>query len=262
MRFLHSTYLILILLLILSSCAYKQNQVLFEKRGSTADSISVKKNQADISNYRIQPQDNLQIRDVQNSKIIVDLAAGNTTTPNSGALNTPVETVQVEEDGTVPLTGLGRVRVEGLTRLEAMNKIQKLYQDSFLKAPMIELKITNLKVNVFGEVKSPGSFQLIKDRTPLTDILAAAGGLTDKADEKNVKIVRGTGPNPTEIIIDLSDIHSKTDPRAVLQNGDLIYIKQNDKTVRNDALQNFTTIIQPALIVISALILILSLVKK
>ncbi|MEO8884784.1 MAG: SLBB domain-containing protein [Mucilaginibacter sp.] len=262
MRFLHITYLILVSLLILSSCAYKQNQILFEKRGSIPDSILAKRNLTNIINYRIQPQDILQIRNLQNSKAIVDLTAANANQSNSGAVATPQETFEVEEDGTVALTGLGRVKVEGLTRIEALNKVQQLYKDTFLVAPLIELKIINLKVNVFGEVKTPGAFPLTKDRTTLVDILGAAGGLTEKADERHIQIIRGTGPNPTRINIDWGDIKSITDPRAILQNGDVVYVMQNDRTVRTDALQNFTSIIQPVLIVISAVLLILTITKK
>ncbi len=250
---------------MLSSCAYKQNQILFEKkRSSIPDSVLAKKNLANISDYRIQPQDILQIRNLRNSKALVDLdPPGLSTTSTTGVMVSQIETFQVETDGTIPLTGLGRIHVAGLTRMEATNKIEQLYKDSVVKQPLIEVKIINLKVTVLGEVKTPGNYPLTKDQTTLIDILGAAGGITEKANEKNVEIIRGkNGPNPVTFRIDLSNIKSYSDPRAILQNDDVIYIAQNDRAVRSDALQNFTTIIQPVLIVISALILVLSIAKK
>ena len=74
MRLLHTTYLILMSLLILSSCAYKQTQILFEKkRSSLADSVIAKRNLANLAEYRIQPQDILQIRNLRNRKALVEL---------------------------------------------------------------------------------------------------------------------------------------------------------------------------------------------
>jgi len=263
MRFLYTTYLILGLFFILSSCSYKQNQILFEQKGSIPDSVLAKVNSTNISNYRIQPQDILQIRNLQNSKTIIDL------TPNTSAAATAVsaannlpETFQVEDDGTVALTGLGRVQVAGLTRLEAMKHIEDLYKESFLKAPIIELKITNLKVTVLGELKVPGNYPLTKDRTSLVEMIGAAGGLTDKANESDVKIIRGSQQNPTVIQIDLRNLTAITDPRTMLQNDDVIYVAQNKRAVRSDQLQNFSTSIQPVLVILSAALIILSITRK
>ena len=263
MRFLYTTYLILGLFFLLSSCSYKQNQILFEQKGSIPDSVLAKVNMANISNYHIQPQDILQIRNLQNSKTIIDL------TPNTAATATVVpaasnlpETFQVEQDGTVALTGLGHVKVEGLTRLEAMKHIEDLYKETFLKAPIIEVKIINLKVTVLGELKSPGNYPLTRDRTSLVEMIGAAGGLTDKANESDVKIYRGNKDNPTVIQIDLRNLTAINDPRTMLQNDDVIYVAQNKRAVRNDQFQNFATTIQPALVLLSAIAIILSITRR
>lgn len=266
MRLLHTTNLILMSLFILSSCAYKQNQILFEKkRSSVTDSVIAKRNLANLVQYRIQPQDILQIRNLYNSKALVDMEPAGLSPANSssGSGASQGETFQVETDGTIPLTGLGRVQIAGLTRIEAAKKIEALYKDTILKQPLIEVKITNLKVTVMGEVKAPGNYPLTKDATTLIDILGAAGGLTEKANEKDVEIIRGkNGPTPTSFHLDLSNARIVTDTRAILQNDDVIYVKQNDRAVRTDALQSFTSIIQPVLIVVSAMILVLSIAKK
>lgn len=263
MRFLYTSYLILGALLFFSSCSYKPSQVLFEKKRPIPDSVFAKRANTNISNYRIQPQDILQIRNLQNSKAIVDLTPTTSSSNTSGAsVTTQPETFLVEDDGTVALTGLGRVPVAGLTRLEAMNKIESLYKDTVLLNPIIEIKIINLKVTLLGEVKAPNNYPLTKDRTTLVELIGAAGGLTEKADEKNIQIIRGDKKDPTVIKIDLSNLATVSDPRAVLQNDDIIIVGPNDKTVRAEQLQNFTTVIQPLLIVLSALIVITSLIKR
>ena len=254
------TYLMLALLFICSSCA-KQYQSLFEKKAITADT-AVQKNVANIVNYRIKSQDILQIRNLQNSKNLIDLNPL-TTGANNQSLQggTPVgDTYQVEDDGTVALTDLGHVHVAGLTRMEAEKYIEALYRKD-LKNPVIELKITNLKVTLFGETKTQTNLPLTKDRVTLVEMLGEAGGITEKADEKHVEIIRGS-PDPTVIVVDLSDIKSITDPKTILQSGDIIYVPQNKRAVRNDKISNFTSILQPGLLIFSSVLLIVTLLRR
>ena len=167
----------------------------------------------------------------------------------------------VEDDGTIALTGLGRVKVQGLTRVETEKLIESLYHSTLLKDPIIEVKVTNLSVTIFGEVKSPGNFPLVKDRTTLVQMLGIAGGLTDNANETDVKIIRGS--NKIQVIqIDLSDIKSINDPKAVLQSGDIIYVRKNSRAVRNEKLGNITQIIQPLLLLFSFLAVIYTFTHK
>ncbi|MGZ3758007.1 MAG: polysaccharide biosynthesis/export family protein [Mucilaginibacter sp.] len=253
------TPIILVLFLICSSCSNKQYQSLFEKKGYPTDTV-LQKNVANIINYRIKPQDILQIRNLQNSKTIIDLnPAVNSNTPQAAA---PLsENFQVEDDGTIALTALGHVRVEGLTRMEAEKYIESLYLKD-LKNPVIELKITNLKVSIFGEVKSQANYPLTKDRMTLVEMLGDAGGLTDKADEKNIKIIRQTALKPVVIQVDMSDIRSISDPKTILQSGDVIFVPENRRAVRNEKVTNFSQILQPGLLVFSTVLLIFTLARR
>ena len=209
--------------------------------------------------YRIQPQDILQIRNLQDEKYIVNVVSTSTTT--SGGNNSQGQSFQVEENGTVALPMIGHVKVVGLTRIEANRLIEDLYRKE-LKDPIIELTITNLKVTMLGEIRGPGNYPLTKDRTTLVEMIGTAGGLTDKANERNVKIIRGTEKTPQVTVIDLGDIQSINDSRAILQSGDIIYITQNKRAVRNDNLQNFSTIFQPALLLFNTALIIFTLIRR
>jgi polysaccharide export outer membrane protein len=259
MRFSILIYLFFGIFIVFSSCSYKQDQVLFEQKSLTGD--TTRQNAiTNITNYHIQPQDILQIRNLQNSKNLIDMhpsLSGSALVEN----NILAETFQVEDDGTIALTGLGHVQVAGLTRYEAGRYIEGLYSKNLLQNPIIELKIMNLKVTIMGEIKAPGNIPLTKDRNTLIEMLGAAGGLTDKANEKDIQIIRG-GKNPVVTHIDLSNLKSLTDPRTIMQNNDIVYITQNKRAVRADKTQTFNTIIQPALIIINTALIILSLASK
>jgi polysaccharide export outer membrane protein len=261
MRFFINIFIIFGIIFVNSSCSNKQYQTLFEKRTALTDSTA-QIAAITLDNYHIQPQDILQVRNLQNINYIVDQPS------NAAGGSTPVsiagqgQTYQVEEDGTVALPVIGHVPITGLTRSEAQKKVEGLYKDSLLVSPIIELKIINLKVTLLGEVKAQGNFPLVKDKTTLIELIGEAGGLTDKANETNIKIIRGDEKTPKVIIANLNDIKSINDPNNVLQNGDIIYIAQNKRAVRNDNLQNFSTLISPALILFNTALIILTLARK
>jgi polysaccharide export outer membrane protein len=92
-------------------------------------------------------------------------------------------------------------------------------------------------------------------------MIGEAGGLTDKANEKTIKIIRGDPKNPQVTIVDLSKITSLSDPRLILQNNDIIYIAQNKRAIKNDQIQNLSTTLQPVLIILNTALIIYALIK-
>ncbi|MDB5148452.1 MAG: hypothetical protein JWQ57_2472 [Mucilaginibacter sp.] len=243
-----------LLLNFCSACSYKQNQAFLEKKDATSPIAGFTGN-AQI--YKIKPQDILQVRNLQNIKYIVDdVSTGTAGTSSSGGAAGFGQSYEVAEDGTVALPVIGRVQVDGLSRLEAANKIQDLYGKNLIKNPIIDVKIINLKVTVLGEVRRPGNYQLIKDNASLIDMLGEAGGITDKGNEKHVKVVRGGIVNPQIIELDLSDVASLSSPAMMMQNNDVVYIEQNKKSLRNEKLQNFSTLIQPILLLLNSALII------
>ena len=253
-------YLILALFLVFTSCSNRQYQVLFQQKNSIADSLS--QSADSVKEYRIRSQDILQVRNLQDSKYLVN------NTPNA-SVNTNVlnnsegnQDFQVQDDGTVILPVIGHIKVEGYTRLEAQKLIEDTYRKNLLVNPIIELKIVNLKITMLGEVKSPGNYVLTKEHTTLIEMIGAAGGISDKANESSIKIIRGTQKKPQVILVDLSNIQSVNDPRTILQNGDIVYVSQNKRAIRNDNLQNFSTVYQPGILLINTALIILAIFRR
>lgn len=246
---------------LFSSCSYKQNQLLFDQSKVIPDSI-YQKIRANVSNYRITPQDILQIRNIQESKNLVDLAAGSGTAPNQPVNTQQGETYEVDDDGTIALTGIGRVKIAGLTRVEARKYIEELYNKKYLKEALFDVKLLNLKVTVLGEVRAPGNYTLIKDNTKLIDILGEAGGLTDKANEQNIQIWRGAGQTPDVTTVNLREVKTLYDSKTILTNNDVIYVAQNKTAIRAQKVQNFSIIAQPVLLMVNTALIIFTLARQ
>jgi polysaccharide biosynthesis/export protein len=254
-------------LLIVSSCSYKQDQLLFQEKAAV-DSAR-QRNVVTLASYKIQPQDILAVRNLQNlSYISGDGGGGSGSTSttsasggSSGGGGGSGENYQVEEDGTVALPVIGRVPVVGLTRMEATKVIEDLYRKTLLKDPIIEVKIVNLKITMLGEIKAQGNYPLVKDKTTLVEMIGEAGGLTDKANESNIQIIRGEPGSQQVTVVNLRDMSTINDPSTILQNGDIIYIAENKRAIRSDKINTFSTLLQPALIVLNTALLIFTLAR-
>ena len=258
MRQIIFLYIVLPLVFICASCSNKQYQVLFQQKKAISDTSSGK-NPVVINEYRIKPQDILQIRNLQDIKYIADQTPVGTGTSGTAGQG---QTFQVEEDGTVALPVIGHVQVAGLTRSECQKKIEAIYHKDLLVNPIIDLKIVNLKVTILGEIKVQGNYVLTKDKTTLIELIGEAGGLTEKANEKAIKIIRGSEKNPEVTEINLNDIGSINDPKAILQSGDIVYVAQSKRSARNDNLQNFSLIVQPVLLLFNTVLIIFTLARK
>lgn len=253
-----SLFFIAVISVVCFSCSYKQQQALFENK-KTPDSPTNRFNP--VTNYTIKPQDILQIRNLQSRKYIVDEPTTSVASvPVTGNRNESGQTYTVEEDGTVRLPIIGSVKVVGLSRAEAANQIESLYRRE-LKDPIIELKIVNLKVTMLGEIKAQGIYNLIRDRTSLIEVIGEAGGLTEKANPKTIKIIRGNMRAPQVIEVDLSDINTLADSRIMLENNDIIYIAQNKRAIRAEKLQNMSSILQPVIALLNTALIIYTLTR-
>src|SRR5580698_6472338 len=137
------TTILLFFLLIFASCSYRQQQILFEQPNSTLDTSRITATSGSgTSDYHIKSQDILQIRNLQNTKYIVDETPSAATSVGGGASGGNVtsegQTYQVEEDGTVALPIIGHVQVAGLTRAQAAKLVEGLYRKNVLVDPIID----------------------------------------------------------------------------------------------------------------------------
>jgi polysaccharide export outer membrane protein len=136
-------------------------------------------------------------------------------------------TFQVQEDGTIVVPLLGHVNVNGKTKAEAAQLLEKLFGDGYLRDPHVTVIMTereNLDVSVLGEVGHAGTFPYVEKLT-LVQAISQAGGLTELGQARRVKLTR-KGPDGVARTYDVS-VKAITDGREadiVLQPGDIIFV--------------------------------------
>jgi polysaccharide export outer membrane protein len=100
---------------------------------------------------------------------------------------------RVTPHGTIAMPLIGEVKVVGLSMGEAANAIAESFKKGkFLKNPQVTVALTTLRsrqVSVLGLVTRPGRYALDDTSSGLTDVIAAAGGITPTGDD-TVTVIR------------------------------------------------------------------------
>jgi polysaccharide export outer membrane protein len=151
-------------------------------------------------------------------------------------------TYTVDQDGNILFPMIGKVKVVGLTRLEAIDKLRSALSD-YIKEPGVNMNFNNFRISVLGEVARPGSFTLPTERITVLEALAMAGDLTIRGVRKNVKIIREVDGGKTIHELDLTKQETLNSPYYYLAQNDVIYVEPNKTVINNSKLGANTGII-------------------
>ncbi len=148
------------------------------------------------------------------------------TTTSQFLIDRAEEQYLVDKEGNIDFPVLGKLHLEGMTRLEIQQMIKDQIYPKYLKEePIVTVRFENYKVTVLGEVKNPGTFTVANEQCSIMDALAMAGDLTIYGKRDNVMLVR-ENPNGEKNIfrINLQD-------KDLLLYPSLYYLQQNDMLI-------------------------------
>lgn len=134
----------------------------------------------------------------------------------------------VDSQGFIDFPILGKIQVDGLTRLRLTNLIkEKLVEGDYIKDPIVTVQMLNFKVSVMGEVSRPGSFSITSDRVTLLEALSMAGDLTIYGRRDRVAVIREQEGKRTVLYHDLRSADIFLSPCYYLQQNDIVYVEPN-----------------------------------
>lgn len=133
----------------------------------------------------------------------------------------------VRDDGALTAPLVGSVPVANLTPTLAANALAQAWKKMVVdpSVTVTVAKAANPRVNVVGEVKTPGVFELVRDHTVL-GALAAAGWVTDFASKDGIYVVRRDRRTP-RVRFRISDL-TTAEPRSaafLLADGDTVVVE-------------------------------------
>lgn len=130
----------------------------------------------------------------------------------------------VSQNGEVQLPYIGKIHVAGLTTPEVTELVTEKLK-AHLKEPVVNLKINNFKVAVFGGVNGAGIFTVTTERITVIEALILAGDLRVTSKRHNVLIVREIDGERKYARFNLGSKSTFDSPYFYLKSNDLIYVQ-------------------------------------
>lgn len=137
--------------------------------------------------------------------------------------------VRVDANGNISLPLVGVIRAAGLTSYQLEQSIAAKLAVDLIQNPQVSVFIkefTSQRITVQGLVKKAGVYDFSGTPT-LLQAISMGGGLDEKGDELNVKVVR-RGPNQTAhtMTYDLTAIRQNNASDPVLKGGDVVIVEE------------------------------------
>jgi len=159
--------------------------------------------------YKLGPGDSVRVQVFQNPDLTVEARVS-----ENGAINYPL---------------IGQVNLGGLTIGQAEKRISDaLVKGGYLRSPQVNMNLLQIRGNqiaVLGHVQRPGRFPLETTNVRASEMLAAAGGVTQEGDD--VLIVTGNrGGQEFRRVIDIPALFARSRPEddILLQAGDTLFV--------------------------------------
>lgn len=174
-----------------------------------------------ISVFTIDPTSNMVVNQVGSQAISGGMASASptgATPPNAGFL--------VDRNGEIDLSIVGKVKVTGLTTFQARDLIKEKASIVY-KNPNVQVRFSNFKVTVLGEVARPASYVIPNEKVSVLDALGLAGDLTIFGRRENVTLIRDNNGKKEFARLNLNTKEIFNSPYYYLKQNDVIYVEPN-----------------------------------
>ena len=228
-----SAFIFIIIILIFSSCRSSKDLTMFQ---DLQNNVTLYDIPGDAPEYRIKPFDNLYL-----SILTLEPEVNQLFNPSTGGSGVVSGTQQmygdrasqyingymVAEDGTINVPILGNVLVAGLNLAQAQDTVRKR-AEIYLREPNVKVKVLNFKVNVMGEVSSPGLYYNYEGNLNILDAIGMANGISNYANLRDVLVIRHNADATETFNLDLTDKSVYMSDVFYLQPNDVVYIRPNE----------------------------------
>lgn len=159
----------------------------------------------------------------------------------------------IDSKGFIQFPVIGAIQLGGLTREEAVAKINKELT-KYITNPSVNLRILNFKVTVQGEVTQPGVHNVTSERITLTEALSLSGDLTVYGKRDNILIIREKDGKKEIARVDITKADFLNSPYYYLTQNDVVYVEPNKTKVNSSAVGPNTSIVISAVSLIVTII--------
>ena len=222
---IQSNYILLLFIISLSSCVSNKKIAYFQ-----FDEID-QENVSNVYKTVFKADDLLQITvasdDAEAVKPFNLPAVSFSVANNSAGGGMQQLSYLIDSNGEIDFPIFGKLKIGGLTREETIALIIGKIAPDYVKNPTINIRISNFKITVQGDVRSPGTFTIPNERVTILDAIGLAGDLNISGKRDNVLVIREEGNLKKEYRVNLLSKKTYTSPVFYLQQNDIVYVEHN-----------------------------------
>lgn len=236
--------LILICVVLLSSCVSTKNITYFQNKDQIDFSMSKQ-----LYDAKIMPKDILQIQvfsmtpEAAEPFNLMKLTGSSTSISSTG--QGTVYDYLVNNDGNIEYPVLGTVHLGGLSKTEAEQLIKSKIKPYLAESEnvVVHVRMMNYKYAILGGVRSPGLYTTQNEKVSILEAIAQAGDLTTFAYRDRIFLIRENAEGQKEYHqLNINDANIISSPYYYLQQNDVIYVESRKTEARNAFISSNTSV--------------------
>lgn len=210
----------------ITSCIPQKNVVYFQNtRNTSVDNLPSYVNQD--YEFVIAPFDILGVE--LDGIEEVDYSTFNPNAASTGGSRIYDRGVVVNKNGHIEFPYVGKIKVSGLTLMQAADTIRSKLLLYVVDSSLIyvNVKVLSFPVTILGEVGNPGVYQAENEFITVTELLAKAGDVTVYGNRKNIKVIRSNRETKATTVfrLDLTKASVIEPIITRFQPNDVIYVE-------------------------------------
>jgi polysaccharide biosynthesis/export protein len=131
----------------------------------------------------------------------------------------------IDQEGSVEVPKLGKIKIAGLTEEEAKAKVEVEINSFFKEEVFVKLRIAGIRYTTLGEFNRVGVQIIYKNRATIFDALANSGETSLLGKKNQLFIIRQYGGGSKIHQINLNDRSLLASPFYFIQPNDILYME-------------------------------------
>ena len=185
---------------------------------------------------------------------------------NQSGIGGTMYSYAVDDDGTINFPIIGRIKVEGLTRLQCEQLIGEKLRPYLAETenPIITVRINSFHFTVLGEVGSPGVKTSGREKCSLLDAIAMSGDINILGKRDNIMLIREAADGGKSVHrSNILDPNVMKSPYFYLQQNDVLYVEPNSIRKTNASIGTSTHLwFSLASVLVSSATLVVNVINK
>ncbi|WP_430907446.1 polysaccharide biosynthesis/export family protein [Maribacter sp. 2-571] len=250
--FRHIPVLAVIASFIFTSCASRKDIVYFQ---NASDYETIRSSNSQTNKFKIDDVLSIHVSTLDpQASLPFNLYKG----AEEGGVRAEQVDYIVDKSGEIEFPVVGSIKIAGLSPEEA-KVLLKEKLSTYLKDPIVNIRLKNFTVTVLGEVNRPGTYAVVGEQITVLEALGLANDLTIKGRRDNVMVIRDFNGTKVYNRVDLTTKESLNSPVYYLTQNDVVYVEPNKSAVTSSALDNRASIwVSIASVLITSTVLIIT----